>query len=79
MIHVSLTLLIFIYLFGFLSAVFGLWIWSEFRRQRRARQALRNRVCCSLCSFHFDDPSEEPLPRCPRCGAINERRQVSLL
>ncbi len=73
MIRVSLTTLIFIYLFLFLSVVFGLWIWGGWKRQRRERLALRHRVRCSLCAFEFEDPTEEPLPRCPRCGSLNER------
>ena len=79
MIHVSLTVLVFIYLFLFLLAVFGVWIWSGLVRQRRERQAVRHRVRCTICAFEFDDPSEEPLPRCPRCGSLNERAQFRTL
>ncbi len=79
MIRVSLTFLVFIYLAVFLNSVFAIWIWSEVTRQRRERLALRNRVKCSLCAFEFEDPTEEPLPRCPRCSSLNERNRLSLL
>lgn len=79
MIRVSLTFLIFLYLGGFLLAVFSLWFVFEWRRQRRERKAVKHRVRCSLCSFEFDDATEDTLPRCPRCGSLNERRHVSLL
>ncbi len=79
MIRVSLTLLIFIYLALFLTAVFGVWLWVEWKRQRRDRLALRHRLRCTLCALEFDDPSAEPLPRCPRCGSLNERTRFRRL
>lgn len=79
MIRVSLTLLVFVYLALFLAAVFGLWITTEWNRQRRERRALRHRLRCALCAFEFEDPSEEPLPRCPRCGSLNERDAFKVL
>ena len=79
MFRVSLTLLVFVYLFLFLTTVFGLWIWYELKRQRRERVAVLHRVRCSICAFQFEDHTEELLPRCPRCGCLNERRKVSLL
>ena len=79
MIRVSLSVLVFVYLFGFLAAVLGVWLWSEYRRQRRERLASRNRIRCSLCSFEYEDVSTDPLARCPRCGSLNERDRVSLL
>ena len=79
MIRVSLTLLIFIYLAAFLSAIFALWIWHEWRRTRRERQAVRHRVRCSICAFEFEDESGEALARCPRCGSLNEREPFDLL
>ena len=79
MIRVSLTLLIFIYLALFLTVVFALWIWFEWSRQRRERHAVRHRVRCNLCAFEFENPTEEPLPRCPRCGSLNEREPFRML
>lgn len=79
MIRVSLTLLIFIYLAVFLTVVFALWIWAEWSRQRRERKALRHRIRCALCSFEFEDPTGAPLPRCPRCGSLNEREPFQML
>ena len=79
MIRVSLTVLIFIYLALFLAAVFTLWIWFEWNRQHRERRAVRHRIRCSLCAFEFEDASEEPLPRCPRCASLNERERFRML
>ncbi len=79
MIRVSLTLLIFIYLAAFLTIIFSLWIWLEWSRQRRERRAVRHRIRCALCAFEFEDPSETPLPRCPRCGSLNERERFRML
>ena len=79
MIRVSLTLLIFIYLTGFLTVIIALWVWSEWSRQRRERRAVRHRLRCAMCSFEFEDASETPLPRCPRCGNLNEREPFGML
>jgi uncharacterized paraquat-inducible protein A len=79
MIRVSLTLLIVIYLFVFLAAVFFVWMWYEWRRQRREQFALRHRLRCAMCAFEFEDATETLLPRCPRCGSLNERFKIGTL
>ena len=79
MIRVSLSLLIFIYLAASLTIIFSLWIWFEWNRQRRERRAVSHRIRCTLCAFEFEDPSETPLPRCPRCGSLNERERFRML
>lgn len=79
MIRVSLTLLIFIYLALFLALVIAHWVWFEWRRQRRERRAVRHRVRCALCAFEFEEPTGEELPRCPRCGSLNERDPFRML
>lgn len=79
MIRVSLTLLIFIYLTGFLTVVLALWICSEWRRQSRERRAVLHRIRCHLCAFEFEDATDAPLPRCPRCGSLNEREPFRML
>ncbi len=79
MIRISLTYLIFLYLFLFLSVVFALWVGAGWRRQRRERLALRDRLRCKLCAFEFEEPTGEALPRCPRCGSLNERERFRTL
>ena len=73
MIRVDLSQLVFIYLFLFLTFVFITWLSYEWRKQRRERLALRNRLRCNICGFTFEDTSPTPLPRCPRCASLNER------
>ena len=79
MIPVSLQWLIFVYLGLMLGLVFGAWIVSEWRRQRRERHAFRHVLRCVLCAFEFEDKSPTILPRCPRCGSLNERYPLSRL
>lgn len=79
MIPVSLSLLIFVYLAAMLALVFGAWLLSEWRRQRRERAAFRHVVRCAICALEFEDPSDTLLPRCPRCGSLNERYRLSRL
>jgi thiol:disulfide interchange protein len=78
-IPVSLEWLIFIYLGVMLGLVFGAWIVSEWRRQRRERRAFRHVLRCLLCAFEFEDTTATVLPRCPRCGSLNERYPLSRL
>jgi rRNA maturation endonuclease Nob1 len=77
--HVSLTYLIFIYLFIYLNSIFGIWLWNVWRLSRREKQALRHRLRCTICAFEFEDKSDTVLPRCPRCGSLNERLKYQAL
>src|SRR5437660_1956986 len=72
-IRVSLAALVTIYLLLFLAAVFLLWIVGEWNRRRRERRALQHRLRCVICAFQFEDRTDALLPRCPRCGSLNER------
>jgi rRNA maturation endonuclease Nob1 len=66
-------MLVFVYLGGFLVLIFGNWVAWNIAQLRRERQALKHRLHCTLCSFDFEDPTSDDLPRCPRCGSLNER------
>lgn len=79
MIRVSLSLLVLIFLGLMLGPIFGLWLLNEYRRQRRESAAFRYVLQCQMCSFEFADRSTELLPRCPRCGSLNERHRRSRL
>jgi uncharacterized paraquat-inducible protein A len=79
MIHVSLNVLIFLCLSAILVSIFGAWLFSEWRRQRRERRAFRHVLRCGLCAFEFEDTTSTLLPRCPRCGSLNERYRLSRL
>lgn len=79
MIRVSLTTLIFIYLAVFLNSVFFIWFRWNLHRARQARRARQHRLRCTLCAFEYEDRSATPLPRCPRCGSLNERFRLSAL
>ncbi len=79
MIHVTFSTLVFIYLFLFMALVFGLWIAFGWSRRRQEARALVYRVRCRLCAFEFEDPTDTELPRCPRCGNLNERLPFRIL
>jgi len=76
MIRVELPVLVFIYLFVFMAAVFSLWIAYEWLRVRRQKETLRYRVQCTICASIFEDRTNTLLPRCPRCGSLNERFRI---
>ena len=73
MIRVSLAALVTIYLLLFLATVFFFWMAGEWNRRRRERRALRYRLRCVICALEFEDRTDALLPRCPRCGSLNER------
>ncbi len=73
MIRLTLSQLIFIYLLLFLAGVFLTWLWIDLQRKRREKNAARHRLRCTMCACDFEDESDDVLPRCPRCGALNER------
>ena len=77
MIPVSLHYLVLIYLSIMLGPIFLAWVLYEWRRQRRERAAFRYVIRCTLCGFEFEDRSSTILPRCPRCGTLNERYRLS--
>lgn len=73
MIAVELGTLILICMGVMLTLIFGAWLISEWRRQRRERRAYYGVLRCTLCGCEFQDESEEPLASCPRCATRNER------
>ena len=73
MIRVELPVLVLIYLFVFLGAIFSLWIVHEWLRRHREKETLRYRVQCTICASIFEDKTNSLLARCPRCGSLNER------
>jgi hypothetical protein len=77
MIPVTLQWLIFIYLGAILAVIFSAWLVSEWRRQHRERRAFRHVLRCVLCALEFEDKTGTLLPRCPRCGSLNERFRLS--
>jgi len=79
MIRVSLATLIFIYLALFMGVIFIVWIVRNSLRIQREKQALEHRLRCTLCAFEFEDETSTLLPRCPRCGSLNERFPFSSL
>jgi rubrerythrin len=79
MISVSLSHLVLIYLCIMLGPIFTAWLFYEWRRQRREQAAFRHVLHCTLCGFEFEDKTSAVLPRCPRCGSLNERFQRSAL
>ena len=79
MIRVSLSTLVVIYLVLMLGPILGAWLFSEWRRQRRERAAFRHVLRCKLCACEYADATSTLLPRCPHCGALNERFDLSRL
>jgi len=45
--------------------------WSEVKMLRQSR---KSRLRCRLCGHVFEDRGREEFPKCPECGAANERR-----
>jgi len=78
MIRVSLDELIFIYLLVFLAAILSAWIAYEMVRKFREKRLGRSQVRCAVCAMEFEDRTSAMLPRCPRCGSLNERTKLKV-
>lgn len=79
MIPVNLSLLVMIYLGVMMGVILAAWLLNEYRKGRRERAAFRDVIRCSLCAFEFQDGTRDMLPKCPRCGSLNERHPVQRL
>jgi hypothetical protein len=75
-IHVSFSALVCLYLGIMLGPIFGAWLLAEWCRQRREHAAFRAVLRCKLCAGEYADTTSTALPRCPHCGALNERAQL---
>ncbi len=76
MIRIELPWLVFAYLLVFLAAIFSVWIAYEMIRRSRDARSHRGRLRCALCAMEFTDRESASLPRCPRCGSLNERLKL---
>jgi predicted Zn-ribbon and HTH transcriptional regulator len=72
-IRVTLSGLVFVYLATSLGGVLISWLLHTWRKRRREAAVLRHRLRCTICSLEFEDRTSTLLPRCPRCGSLNER------
>lgn len=56
-----------------LSALLGLWIWSEMRRRRFGPSHSEDRIFrCQNCGFVYTDDPDVDRSRCAHCGKLNE-------
>jgi hypothetical protein len=69
----SASALIVIYVTALLSALIGLWIYSEMRRRRFGPAHSEDRVFrCVKCGFVYTDDPDVDRSRCSQCGKLNE-------
>ena len=73
MISVTLDYLVLIFLLLMLAPIVFAWVLDGWRWRRRQRDAFRHVLRCSMCAWEYEDATENPLPRCPACGSLNER------
>ena len=79
MIRFSLAELVYVYAGVFVAAVFIAWWAQTIVRGNREKRALKNVVRCGFCAHQFRDTSDRPMPRCPSCGGLVERKLLSRL
>jgi DNA-directed RNA polymerase subunit RPC12/RpoP len=79
MIRFALHELLLIYVVVSVVGIFIAWWMHSVVRSNRERRALKNVVRCGFCSHEFRDETETPLPRCPSCGGLVERKVLSRL
>ncbi len=79
MIRFKLHELLFAYVAVFIIAIFVAWWLHSIIRSSRERRALKNVVRCGFCAHEFRDETDIPLPRCPSCHGLVERKLLSRL
>jgi len=57
-----------------LAWVVGSMLFARHSEAKALRKALKHRVSCRLCGHVFEDRNRDGFPKCPECGAANERR-----
>jgi rRNA maturation endonuclease Nob1 len=78
MIRINLDELVFVYLLVFLAAILVVWIAYEMARRVRENRSRQDRIRCAVCAMEFEDRTNTALPRCPRCGGLNERDKLKV-
>ncbi len=78
MIRVSLVELVFLYLVVFLAAILAVLIAYEMVRRVRENRFRQHRIRCAVCGMEFENRTPAILPRCPRCGSLNERDKLKV-
>jgi rRNA maturation endonuclease Nob1 len=78
MIRINLAELVFAYLLVFLAAILTVWIAYEMVRRVREKRSRQYRIRCAVCGMEFEDRTPAILPRCPRCGGLNERDKLKV-
>jgi rRNA maturation endonuclease Nob1 len=78
MIRINLAELVFAYLLVFLAAILVVWIAYEMVRRVRENRSRQYRIRCAVCGMEFEDRTAAILPRCPRCGSLNERDKLKV-
>ena len=76
MIRVSLTQIIVVYLLIILAILFAIWMGTDYLRKRREKNARKHKIICTICGVMYEDKTENPLPKCPHCGSVNERTPI---
>ena len=76
MFHVSLSVLFVCYLILILSLLLALWVAGDWRRKRQEKTARKYHLVCNICGIPYEDKTTDPIPPCPKCGALNERERL---
>lgn len=71
MIRVGLSSLAVLLVVLMLGPVIALWVYGEWRRRSRDREAARQVAQCGMCGFHFRrEEGGQVAASCPRCTAL---------
>ena len=77
MFRLELHELLFVYTGLCLGIVLVAAVLHNLRRNRHESLAMRGLVKCHLCAFEFRDDTGADLPKCPCCGALVNRDELS--
>ena len=75
MIELSLASAFMLYLFLFLSVLFGLWLSEMLMSRKPPSKALKKvLITCEYCHFLYLEREEANVSKCPQCASFNRRQ-----
>lgn len=73
MIKIDFSLVISLYLCGFISVVIWPWLLSKRHKDKDLSLDPRFIWYCSVCTYTYVNTKQEDFSVCPRCGSYNKR------
>ncbi len=73
MIPVGVATIFFFYLLIFLSTIFFIWVYFEYKNKGKKYEPPEKKLYrCSICAHLYIEDRDRSVTRCPRCGSLSD-------